>query len=147
MSSPKIAKALSACDASYIAGLVDGEGTVTLTRKHRGEFRQLAVSVSSTEAPLLDFILERTGVGKITNKRRYQAHHLPSYTYSVHNRQALALLQSIEPYLKSYKSRRAKLALQEYLCVTPRNGKYSADLLAAKRDFEKRFLEIRPHSS
>jgi hypothetical protein len=33
---------LSKTDAAYIAGLIDGEGTVTLTRKHRNENRQIA---------------------------------------------------------------------------------------------------------
>lgn len=40
---------LSAADAAYIAGLIDGEGTVALARKHANENRQLAVSISSTE--------------------------------------------------------------------------------------------------
>jgi hypothetical protein len=40
---------LSITGAAYIAGLIDGEGTVTLTRKHANENRQLAISISSTE--------------------------------------------------------------------------------------------------
>lgn len=35
---------LSQPDAAYIAGLIDGEGTITLTRKYRGGNRQLAVT-------------------------------------------------------------------------------------------------------
>lgn len=38
-------------DAAYIAGLIDGEGTVTLTRKHRNENRQLCVSISAPASP------------------------------------------------------------------------------------------------
>ena len=37
-------KGLAETDAAYIAGLIDGEGTVTLTRKHRNKNRQLCVS-------------------------------------------------------------------------------------------------------
>ncbi|TCO71098.1 LAGLIDADG family homing endonuclease [Chromatocurvus halotolerans] len=66
---------LSAADAAYIAGLIDGEGTVALARKHANENRQLAVSISSTEHVLVDYVLKRTGVGKITNKRRSKQHH------------------------------------------------------------------------
>jgi hypothetical protein len=40
---------LSRQDAAYIAGLIDGEGTIALTRRHRNENRQLEISVSSTE--------------------------------------------------------------------------------------------------
>ena len=60
---------LSQVDAAYIAGLIDGEGTVTLTRKHRHENRQLAVTISNTELRLLNFVLGTVGAGKITRKR------------------------------------------------------------------------------
>ena len=50
---------LSATAAAYIAGLVDGEGTVTLSRHHAGENRRLAVSVANTELPLLRFLVRR----------------------------------------------------------------------------------------
>jgi hypothetical protein len=60
---------LSSTDAAYIAGLIDGEGTVTLTRKHRNENRQLCVSISSTERPMLEFVkqvlmIKANGSGK-----------------------------------------------------------------------------------
>lgn len=140
----KAAKNLSTAQAAYIAGLVDGEGTVTLTRKHRNENRQLALTICSTEKVLLRHVLECTGVGKITNKARSKAHHLKSFTYAVYNRQALQVLEQIGQYLLSYKSSRAALALREYVRVTPRNGKYSADLKAARSEFEAQFLEIKP---
>ena len=69
---------LNDIDASYIAGLIDGEGTITLTRKHRNENRQLCVSISSTEIDLLNFVLSATGVGKITNKQASESHHAHS---------------------------------------------------------------------
>jgi hypothetical protein len=61
----------------------DGEGTIMLARKHRNEHHQLAVSISSTEQKLLEFIKARIGVGKITNKRTSKSHHSPSFTYAV----------------------------------------------------------------
>ena len=61
-------KKLSPEEAAYIAGLIDGEGTISLTRKHRGENRQLMVSISSTEQPLLQYVKKVIGAGRITNK-------------------------------------------------------------------------------
>lgn len=55
-------------DAAYIGGLVDGEGTVTLSRRHRSENRQLVVSISNTERPLLEYVLYTVGAGKITSR-------------------------------------------------------------------------------
>ena len=46
---------LSQPDAAYIAGLIDGEGTVTLSRRHRDDQRQLVVSIASTERYLLQW--------------------------------------------------------------------------------------------
>ncbi|TMH49321.1 MAG: hypothetical protein E6H60_10445 [Betaproteobacteria bacterium] len=40
---------LDSCDAAYIAGLIDGEGTITLSREHRNENRRLFVSIASAE--------------------------------------------------------------------------------------------------
>jgi len=137
---------INVIDAAYIAGVVDGEGTITLTRKHRDEHRQLAISISSTERPLLEFIKLTTGVGKITNKRVSEEHHAPSYTYAVYNRQALALLSAIQPFLKTYKSIRADLILKHYLRLTPRNGKYSTELLQKKKFFEEVVLSFKANS-
>jgi len=146
MSTYKQFQKLTAIDAAYIAGLIDGEGTVTLTRKHKNENRQLCVSISSTEIGLLDFVLAVTGVGKITNKQASKSHHAHSYAYAVYNRQALALLEIILPYLKSYKRERAALILKEYLIVTPRNGKYTAEILARKKKFEQTMFSIKANN-
>ena len=137
---------LEELDAAYIAGLIDGEGTITLTRKHKNEHRQLCISISSTEKNMLDFVLSVTGVGKITNKQASKSHHAHSYTYAVYNRQALALLEQTLPFLKSYKRDRAALILEDYLTVTPRNGKYTAEILARKKAFEQAVLAIKANN-
>lgn len=138
---------LSATDAAYLAGLIDGEGTIGLTRRHTGENRQLVLSIANTEAEILQWVLDRTGVGKITRKRISRAHHTPSHTYSVANRQALDILKQISPYLQSRKKQRAELALTEYVRLTPRNGRYSAETVVARRLFEARFLSIGSRAS
>ncbi len=68
---------LSVAEAAYLAGLIDGEGTVTLSRKHAGDMRQLVVSISNTELPILEFALLSIGAGKLTNKGTSKAHHSP----------------------------------------------------------------------
>jgi hypothetical protein len=136
--------ALSLPDAAYIAGLIDGEGTVTLTRKHRNENRQLAVTISNTEKGLLNFVLKTIGAGKITGKRTTQPHHTPSFTYAIYNRQALNLLKQIQPYLRTYKAERSALILRDYLDLTPRNGKYTENQLQERQQFENAVLSIKP---
>jgi hypothetical protein len=135
-------KQLSVSDAAYVAGIIDGEGTVTLTRTHRGENRRPLVSISSTESPLLRYVQSVIGVGRITNKVCSRPHHTPSFAYVVSGRQALAVLSQVAEYLRTYKAERARLLLAEYVSVTPRNGRYSPDQRAARECFEKRFFAI-----
>jgi hypothetical protein len=135
---------LTPVDAAYLAGLIDGEGTVTLTRLSKNRQRGLAVTISNTELAILQHVLEAVGVGKITNKRKSRMHHTPSYTYQIANRQALELLRQVGQYMKSHKAGRANLAIREYLDLTPRNGRYSIGLLARREAFVRRFFNTRP---
>src|SRR3989304_554414 len=93
---------LTQVEAAYIAGLIDGEGTITLSRKHRNENRQLVISISNTEVNLLNYVKDAVGAGRITRKRTYSEANTPSKSYQITNRQALDLLKQIAPYLKSY---------------------------------------------
>ena len=135
---------MTVAETAYIAGLIDGEGTITMVRKHPNENRHLAVTISSTERAMLDFVLSTVGVGKITSKRAYKAHHRPSFTYAVHNRQALQLLRQVGPFLLSYKAQRCELALRDYVRLTPRNGKYKPEVLQRRKSFEASFLATKP---
>jgi len=44
--------------AAYVAGLIDGEGTVTLTRLHANENLRVVVSIANTELQLLRFVID-----------------------------------------------------------------------------------------
>jgi hypothetical protein len=134
-------------EAAYIAGLVDGEGTITLTRLHAGEGRRLVVSISNNDLELLKYVHSLVGAGKITGKRAASERHAPSFTWQLTSRQALGLLEQVASYLRTYKAIRARLALNEYLAVTPRNGKYRPDQLAKRAEFEAAFLAILPKAS
>lgn len=72
---PRQPARLSETDAAYLAGLIDGEGTIALTRLHHGQNRQLVIAVSSTVRSLLEWVLHSMRVGKITSKRTSAPHH------------------------------------------------------------------------
>ena len=135
---------MSLADAAYLAGLIDGEGTITLSRINRNKYRALVVTVSNTELAILKYVQAITGVGKITNKRITKPTHTPSFTYQVSNRQALDMLGQIAEYLRSHKAARAQLALKDYLPLTPRNGRYSTEQLEKRELFIERFFDIKP---
>ncbi|MBI4401710.1 MAG: LAGLIDADG family homing endonuclease [Nitrospirae bacterium] len=138
------ASRLTAVEAAYLAGLIDGEGTVTLSRVHRSRQRGLVVTISNTELAILQHVRDVIGVGTITSKRISRINHTPSYAYHVADRQALDLLEQIGPFMKSHKAARAKLVLDHYLRLTPRNGRYTQEQLAQRDAFIHQFFEIRP---
>lgn len=139
-------KLLSPEVAAYIGGLIDGEGTVTLSRLHANESRRLVVSIANNEIEMLTFVLEQTGAGKITRKRSLSERHMESYCYAITARQALALLRQVSPHMRSYKRKRAELALRLYEALTPRNGRYSPSVIEERRKFERDLLSLRPGS-
>jgi hypothetical protein len=142
----RLVNVLDAPDAAYIAGLVDGEGTVTLSRLHRDENRRLVLCISNNDRALLEHVKSTIGAGRITSKRVYSPRHAPSFNYQIDSRQALSVLAQIAGYMKSYKTARALLALRDYVKLTPRNGRYTARIAAARRRFEATLLAIVPRT-
>ena len=59
-------KKLDPVVAAYLAGLVDGEGTVTLTRQHRNEKRRVVVCISHNELEILELAKARGEFGAHT---------------------------------------------------------------------------------
>ena len=55
---------------AYLAGIVDGEGTVTLMKHHKNETPSPAVTVSNNSLKLLKWIQARVGGGITSKKKR-----------------------------------------------------------------------------
>lgn len=137
---------LSKEEAAYIAGIIDGEGTITLTRRNNNKSRTLVVSISNCELILLKYLIRLTGVGRIVSKTLRETNHSQAYGLYWSNRQALEIVRMTSPFLRTYKRKRAILVLKDYLMLTPRNGKYSPLLLNRREKFVQRFFLITAHN-
>lgn len=126
---------------AYTAGILDGEGTITLTKQHAVDrFRKPIVSVSSTTLSLLEFLKENYN-GSISKHKVYQDHHKQSWSWKLSYDSAILFLVDVVPYMKEpEKIKRAQLIVNEYKQLTPRNGKYSKEQLSKKLNFEERFF-------
>lgn len=126
---------------AYTAGLIDGEGTVTLSRLHKTDkFRSPVVSVSSTTYELLDFLKSIYG-GSISPHKTYKEHYKQSWSWKLNYNAALSFLIKILPYMKEpEKIRRAKLLVERYKSLTPRNGRYTELQTTNKLRFETEFF-------
>ena len=131
-------------EAAYIAGIIDGEGSVTLTRIHNKEFRRPCITIASTDKELLVYLQTLTA-GLINNKKNYNPNqHKDSFTLYIKNKKTvLSLLKHVTPYLRVDKKRkRALWILENYEIVTQRNGKYNIQQLKKKIIFEEEFFKI-----
>ncbi|WP_082306982.1 LAGLIDADG family homing endonuclease [Bacillus sp. FJAT-27245] len=129
-------------EASYLAGIIDGEGSITLTRMHRKEFRRPCITIASTDIELLEYVKSITG-GTIVNKKNYRPlKHKNSYCLNiVKKKEVFTALKQVSPYLRvERKKDRCNWILLHYNNVTPRNGKYDQQKLALKIEFEKSFF-------
>ncbi|ABS39362.1 LAGLIDADG family homing endonuclease [Clostridium botulinum] len=130
---------------AYIAGIIDGEGSIMLFRFHNNQFPSPCISISSTTIELLKWIKSVTKMGTIKRKKNYNTEkHTDSFTYTIKYNDAINLLIQIEPYLViKNKKARASLIIKKYKSVTPRNGKYSDEMVKAKGDFYKEFINVK----
>ncbi|MBT2727462.1 LAGLIDADG family homing endonuclease [Bacillus sp. ISL-75] len=131
-------------EAAYFAGIIDGEGSITLTRMHENENRRPCITVASTDKELLVYLRSLTE-GTINSKKNYNPErHKDSYTLTIKKKDSVVtLLKKISPYLRVDKKRkRALWILENYDKVTPRNGKYNSLLLTKKIAFEDNFFRI-----
>ena len=117
-------------EKAYLAGIVDGEGTVTLTRHRKEETPGPRVTVANNNLRLLEWIKSRAG-GVIVSKRKRKPHHNDSYAWCVQQNRAIRFLGEIKQYL-IVKKPHADLILQKYKSVTHRAGKYTPEMLKKK---------------
>ena len=86
---------LEEVEKAYLAGTVDGEGTVTLVKHHRNETPTPNVSVANNNLQLLEWIKSKVG-GVIVSKKKRLPHHSNSYVWSVRQDRAIRFLNEIK---------------------------------------------------
>lgn len=129
-------------EKGYLAGIIDGEGTITLTRDK--EFRYPTISVSSTTIEIVNYLkLHFGGVITKKNEQLRNPNWKQAYCWTIVRRKAISLLEEVADYLMEPKKKaRAELILKDYIRLTPRNGKYSESLREEKHKFEDEFFAI-----
>lgn len=129
---------------AYIAGIIDVEGSIMLSKFYKNQYPSPCVSVASTDIELLLWLKDTIDKGIIIKKKNYnKMRHKDSFTYKITYNDAIELLKDIEPYLVIPKKKsRAKLIIEKYKKVTPRNGRYSKEMKKQKERFYEEFMSI-----
>ena len=124
-------------EKAYIAGIIDGEGSIMLQRIHKNENPSPCVSITSTTLELLEWVKNTVGKGRIISKKNYNIEkHKDCYSYVLRRNNAIQLLNDIYPYLIiNTKKKRAELIISTYKSITPGNGYYTEEILTLKEEF------------
>lgn len=132
-------------DIGWLAGIIDGEGTITLLARGAPRFRQPTLSVTSTDLPILARLRNLVG-GNISRhtRRNLRRHWRAAWIWKLNGAGVvLAVLRLVVDHLRCPKKRRrAHFLLTRYAKVTRRNGHYSALQRARKVAMERRFFEL-----
>lgn len=99
---------LSQTEAAWIAGFLDGEGSVMLYRRETAV--ALRVTAANTHRPTLERLVALCGCGSIVRWRSLKKEHKDSYWWQLNAEGAAALLHQILPYLVTKKAQ-AELAI------------------------------------
>lgn len=127
-------------EKAYLAGVIDGEGTITLTKD--GEFRYPTITFCNNDKGIIDYV-NTFCLGTVSVKRSDNPLHKDNYVWKLAHRRAVDVIQEILPYMhESKKVARGKTIIENYIALTPRNGKYSAELKIKKHLWEEEFFKI-----
>ena len=133
---------MQASDWAYLAGLIDGEGTIGLQKdRTKDKFPHPVVSIPSTSFELLAWCSEATELGVLCNKKTYQPHHKKSRTWTVKYQAAMHILRQVYPYLKENEKRRRAALLFQWDKSTNRAGKYTNQQVNLRQQIEKEFYK------
>lgn len=90
---------MTVAQAAYLAGLVDGEGSIIAVKRTNGGRHTWRLQVANTQTVLLDWCIEATGVGSIVTTRRKSDKHQDGHWWQCYSWNAYDVLRQIAPYM------------------------------------------------
>lgn len=102
-----------------------------MSRAHANETPAPKVSVANNSLHLLKWIKDKVGSGVIIKRSKREPQHGTQYVLDISDNAALKLLAEVKEYLL-IKKPNAELLVSRYKAVTPRNGRYTKELLVEK---------------
>ncbi len=96
---------LSETDAAYIAGFLDGEGSICLQSNHTNDLNRstsyhLRVTITNTFPGIIDWLAFTVGYGNVHARKIYPGANKQGWDWSINGRRAINLLKQLYPFLK-----------------------------------------------
>lgn len=130
----------------YISGFFDADGHITLSSMNKGKNKTVCIGFTNIDLNLLEEIKtfidkEISGKGSISKRTSKEVHH--SDCYNLVYRYNVGLLVAEKINSRHYKKKeKIKLVLEKYKSLTPRNGKYTDDMLKMREKFINEFFSL-----
>ena len=108
---------------SYIAGIVDGEGSINICRVQQKDclYYSLKVAVEMSNKTVPEYLLKTTGTGSLRSRKRYNSQtgkqYKTAYEWMVSSKKAVDFLKLIKPYLVQ-KTEEVNVAIEYQKTVT-----------------------------
>ena len=125
--SPSQVRKMKVAQCAYLAGLIDGEGSVcVIGRRKTGrvmgtlERRLWRVVVTNTDLKMIQWCAKVTGAGNITTRQRSHEGHRDIYRWTCHASTARVILEQIVPYMIT-KRLKALEAIEDLRCLEARS--------------------------
>lgn len=126
----------------YLAGLLDGEGSVIVSRtRGRGSINDsisMRVCITNTDLALIEWLLSELG-GSFVSKKILKEHHKQAYQWLLGGKNAARFLSAVLPYLR-IKRAQAEAGLRIAETVGDRSARLSEEVMEIR---EEAFAEIR----
>jgi intein-encoded DNA endonuclease-like protein len=131
----------------YVSGFFDADGCITLSTYRKNDpVKTVYVSFDNTQREILEtireFILEQTGhAASICAKPPRKENHSVSYVLKYDHVNKCEDIIKHMSCAHPIKRRKIELVLSRMRKLTPRNGKYTEQLIADRLAFEQEFFQ------
>jgi hypothetical protein len=98
-------------DLAYLAGIIDGEGCISILRHARTTHYDVRLGIVNTSTDLIVWINDTFGPGVLHVKPKQVAHWKTSYEWCIGSISAYLILKSVLPMLR-VKSKQAQIAMR-----------------------------------
>lgn len=132
----------SETEHAWAAGIIDGDGCLTLKKSAMGKgYAKPLLVVDNTDIEILQELQRLYGGNAFVKKKKSAVHHRQAWSWRVTGADKLiTCLECVYPYMHCpSKKERARLVLEEYKLATPRNGYYTPDLRVIRENWEESY--------
>src|SRR3990172_3163537 len=136
-------------ERAYLAGLVDGEGCISISeyrnpKKTATTILTLSLTVSSCDKDILDYWAEKTGLGSVFIGTRARSNSRTGYSWRLCSNKAVELIDLIYPYLM-LKKEQADIAVkfQETMGMRRDGKRLSPEILHQRLRYKEALTRIK----